>query len=40
VRRHPVLEHLEVSGVGPRVLAARRQRRQIVGVPVQPLPAP
>ena len=39
VRRHAVLEHLEVPGERRRVEAARGQGRQVVLVPMQPLAA-
>src|SRR5260370_36744944 len=39
VRWHPVGEHVEVAGVGRRVLAALAAGRQVVCVPGQPLSA-
>ena len=39
MRRHPVLERLEVAVVRLEALAARGQRRDVILVPVQSLPA-
>src|SRR5215469_18777572 len=39
VRWHAMLEHLQVAGIRLKALAARSQRREVVLVPVQPLPS-